>query len=192
MEVALVASHQWVLRKSTLPQRTCSATAGMSFPIQIPQLRYVCVVFCFVVVFLTCLSVPFGVCVCHPYFSWLSIFLVISLISPPLSPPNGALCCGTSHLFLCALLLRVTEILLHMSQMCRRWSNLYLFTSWITIYFFVRHCMAPHTVLCALLLHITEILLWVCYIVYIQIYIEILHGNHILLHVTIWCFMRHG
>ena len=32
MEVALFASHQWVLQKSTLPQRTCSATAATSFP----------------------------------------------------------------------------------------------------------------------------------------------------------------
>ena len=38
MDIALVASHQWVLQKSTLPQRTCSATAGTTFPVQIPQL----------------------------------------------------------------------------------------------------------------------------------------------------------
>jgi len=41
MDIALVASHQWVLRKRTLPQRTCSATAATSFPAQIPQLRCV-------------------------------------------------------------------------------------------------------------------------------------------------------
>ncbi len=33
MEVTLVASHQWFLQKSTLPQRTCSATAATWFPI---------------------------------------------------------------------------------------------------------------------------------------------------------------
>ncbi len=44
-------------------------------------------------------------CVRHPCFSWSSLFLAISLILPPLSPPNGALCCGTSH-FLCIVTAR--------------------------------------------------------------------------------------
>ena len=113
-------------------------------------------------------------CVCHPYFSWSSIFLAISLILPPLSPPNGALCCGTSHLSLCIITVRHGNIT--MSQIRRRWSNLYLFTSRITIYIFVCHCMAPHTFLCALLLHVTEILLWVRYIVDDQTYIYLRHG----------------
>ena len=116
-------------------------------------------------------------CVCHPYFSWLSIFLAISLILPPLSPPNRAICCGTSHLPLCIVTARHGNIT--MSQIHCRWSNLYLFTSRITIYSFVPHCMSPHTFLCAFLLHVTEILLWVRYVVYIQINIEIPHGNHL-------------
>ena len=116
-------------------------------------------------------------CVCHPYFSWSLIFLAILLILPPLSPLNGALCCGTSHLSLCIITARHGNFT--MSQIHCRWSNLYYFMPWITIYIFVRHCMAPHTFLCVLLLHVTEILLWVRYIVYIQIYIEIHHGNHL-------------
>jgi hypothetical protein len=56
------------------------------------------------------------------------------------------------------------------------WSNLYWYTSRVTIYIVVCHCMAHHTFLCALLLPVTEILLWVRYIVYIQIYIEKRHG----------------
>ncbi len=116
-------------------------------------------------------------CVCHPYFSWSSICLVILMISPPLSPPNGALFCGTSHLSLCIITAHHRNIT--MSQIHRRWSNLYLFTSRITIYIFVRPCMAPHNFLCALLQHVTEILLWVWYVMYIQIYIEIRHGNHL-------------
>jgi len=78
-------------------------------------------------------------CVCHLYFSWSSIFLAILLISPPLSPPNGALCCGTSHLSLCIITARHGNNT--MSQIRCRWSNLYLFTSWITINIFVLNNM---------------------------------------------------
>ena len=88
-------------------------------------------------------------CVCHPYFSWSSICLVILMISPPLSPPNGALCCGTSHLSLCIITAHHGNIT--MSQIRRRWSNLiFIYVTdnhFIFLYITVWH-LTPFSVHC--------------------------------------------
>ena len=91
------------------------------------------VVFGVVVFFFTRLLVLW--CVRHRCFSWLSLFLAILLISPPLSPPNGALCCGTSHLSLCIVTARHGNITMSLVRCV--YSNLYWYTSQVTIYLLV-------------------------------------------------------
>ena len=59
-------------------------------------------VFCFIVFFLTCFCWCRLVCMSPLFLLIVDIFGDFADFAP-LSPPNGALCCGTSHFSLCII-----------------------------------------------------------------------------------------